>query len=66
MKKKGLITFISITIIFELIQVLFLREFSNKGIILDLLIAVIIAWFIGRQYDKMKFYIERMNESQKN
>ena len=38
MKKKGLITFISITIIFELIQVLFLREFSNKGIIIDLLI----------------------------
>jgi PAS domain S-box-containing protein len=66
MKKKGLITFISIIIIFELIQVLFLREFSNKGIIIDLLIAVIIAWFIGRQYNKMKFYMERMNESQKN
>ncbi|NRD80975.1 PAS domain S-box protein [Bacillus sp. BRMEA1] len=66
MKKKGLIAFISITIIFELIQVLFLREFSNRGIIIDLLIAVIIAWFIGRQYDKMIFYMERMNESQKN
>jgi PAS domain S-box-containing protein len=65
MKKKGLIISISVAIIFELIQFLFLGEFSKMEIVIDLLIAVIIAWFIGRQYDKMKFYMERMNEIQK-
>lgn len=66
MKKKGLITSICIAVIFELVHIPFLGEFSNREIIIDLLIAVIIALFIGRQYDKMYFYMERMNESQKN
>ncbi len=66
MKKKGLITSIFIAVIFVLIQILFLGEFTNREIIIDLIMAVIIGLFIGIQYDKMHFYMDRMNESQKN
>ncbi|MDQ0244107.1 two-component system sporulation sensor kinase A [Bacillus fengqiuensis] len=65
MKKTGQVTFISIAIIFALIQFLFLGEPLKREVI-DLLIAVAIAWFIGRQYDNMKFYAERMKASEEN
>src|SRR3954466_11618937 len=70
MKKIGQITSIIIAIIivifFESIEGLLLGEFLKREIIIDLLIVVPLFLFIGKQYDKMKFYIERMNESEKN
>ena len=63
MKKSGQITLVSIAIIVELSQSLFLGETFKKEMI-HLLIAVVISWFIGRQYDKMKFYTERMKASE--
>ncbi|MCQ6277430.1 PAS domain S-box protein [Bacillus sp. V3B] len=70
MKKTGQITSIIIAIIvvifFEFIELLFLGEFLKREIIIDLLIVVPLFWFIGRQYDNMKFYMERMNESEEN
>ncbi|MBZ6489461.1 PAS domain-containing sensor histidine kinase, partial [Priestia aryabhattai] len=52
MKKNAQITLIIIAINFGLIEILFLDESFKKESI-DLVIAVSIAWFIGRQYDKM-------------
>src|SRR3954454_3599752 len=70
MKKIGQITSIIIALIivtfFEFIELLFLGEFLKREIIIDLLIVVPLFWFIGKQYDKMKFYMDRMNESEKN
>ena len=63
MKKTGQITLVSIAIMIELIQALFLGELLKREMI-HLLIAVVISWFIGRQYDKMKFYTERMKASE--
>jgi two-component system sporulation sensor kinase A len=65
MKKKSLILTLSVAIIFEFIQILLLGEISKMEIVIDLLIAVIIAWFIGRQHNKMIFCMERMDELQK-
>jgi two-component system sporulation sensor kinase A len=56
---------IMIAIIFGLIEILFLDESFKKESI-DLIIAVAIAWFIGRQYDKMNFYMMRARESEDN
>ena len=63
MKKTGRITLVSIAIIIELIQVLMLGELLKREMI-HLFIAVVICWGIGRQYDKMKFYTERMKASE--
>jgi two-component system, sporulation sensor kinase A len=65
MKKNAQITLIIIAISFGLIEILFLGESFKKESI-DLVIAVAIAWFIGRQYDKMKFYMKRTRESEDN
>ncbi|WP_182007182.1 ATP-binding protein [Priestia aryabhattai] len=65
MKKNAQITLIVIAISFGLIEILFLGESFKKESI-DLVIAVSIAWFIGRQYDKMKFYMKRTRESEDN
>ncbi|MGM0878265.1 MAG: ATP-binding protein [Bacillota bacterium] len=65
MKKTGQINLVGIVIIIELIKVLFSGELLKSEII-GLLISVVIAWFIGRQYDKMKFYAERMKASEEN
>ncbi|MES5266766.1 ATP-binding protein [Priestia megaterium] len=65
MKKNAQITLIMITISFGLIEILFLHEsFKNESI--DLVIAIAMAWFIGKQYDKMKFYMMRARESEYN
>jgi two-component system sporulation sensor kinase A len=65
MKKIGQISFISIAIIFVLIEVLLLGEPLKRQII-DLFILVTLAWFVGRQYDKVKFYGERIKASEEN
>jgi two-component system, sporulation sensor kinase A len=65
MKKNAQITLIIIAISFGLIEILFLGESFKKESI-DLVIAIAIAWFIGRQYDKMKFYMKRTRESEDN
>ena len=63
MKKTGQITLVSIAIIIEFIQFLMLGELLKREMI-HLFIAVVIGWIIGRQYDKMKFYTERMKTSE--
>lgn len=65
MKKTGQITFIGIAIIFALIEFLFLGEPLKRQVI-NASIAVAIAWFIGRQYDKLKFYAKKTKESEEN
>ncbi|HZG72750.1 MAG TPA: ATP-binding protein [Chondromyces sp.] len=57
---------IIIFVFYELIQMWLVAELSQRKIMIDLLITVILSWFIGAQYTKMKVYIERMNESAKN
>ena len=57
MKKTGQITLVSIVIMIELIEALFLGEFLKRDSI-HLLIVVVMALCVGRQYDKMKFYTE--------
>ena len=42
----------------------FLWEFSTQEIIFYGFITTIISWFIGLQYDKMKFCVCRINESE--
>ncbi|MED0666658.1 GGDEF domain-containing protein [Bacillus badius] len=55
MKYTGRISFMSISISFSLVQTLLLGETIPREII-DGLLALVIAWFIGWQYDKMSFY----------
>lgn len=66
MKKTGQITAIIFILLFTFFHVFPLDEVSITYLALDLSIAVIIAWILGRQYDKMKFFLVRMNESEKN
>ncbi len=63
MRKTGRITLVSIAIIIELIQVLLLGNLLKSEMI-HLFVVVVIFWFIGRQYDKMKYYTERMKVSE--
>ena len=63
MKKTGRITLVSIAIIVELIQAMILGELLKREMI-HLFVVVVICWFIGRQYDKMKYYTERMKTSE--
>ncbi|MBB6444305.1 ATP-binding protein [Bacillus benzoevorans] len=65
MKKTGRITCLGIAIIVEIIQFLFLSDFTKTDTIIHVLILLIIAWMLGYLFDKMKFYIQRMNESEK-
>ena len=65
MKKTGRITFISITIIFSLIQIFFLHEPLQMQTI-QFLLSVSIAWFVGKQYDKARFYAEKAKLSEKS
>ncbi|OCA89321.1 hypothetical protein A8F95_21395 [Bacillus wudalianchiensis] len=55
MKYTGQISFVSISISFSLVQILFLGEAIPREMI-DGLLALVVAWFIGWQYDKMSFY----------
>lgn len=65
MKKTGQVVFISFAFIFSFFKILFLGE-PLKGGIIDCFLSVAIAWFAGRQYDKIKFYGEHLKESEKN
>jgi two-component system sporulation sensor kinase A len=65
MKKTGRITFLSFAIALEVIQFLLLGDFSKTEMIIHILIVLIIACILGYLFDRMKFYIRRMNESEK-
>lgn len=65
MKKTGRITFISITIIFSFIQIFFLHEPLQIETI-HFLLAILIAWFVGSQYDKARFYAKKAKLSEEN
>ncbi|WP_394236465.1 ATP-binding protein [Niallia oryzisoli] len=66
MRLHGRVFFISIFILFECFQVLLFGDLSIWKSMIDLIIGILIAWFIGNQYDKLKFYIDRMNETEKS
>ena len=63
MKKTGRIILIGFAIIIELIEALISGELPISEVI-SLFIAVILSWFIGKQYDKMKYYTKRMKDSE--
>lgn len=65
MNKSGRILFLGMAAAFEAAQFLLLRNWTMTEMIIHLLIAFIIACILGFQFDKMKFYIKRMNESEK-
>lgn len=65
MKITGQISLIGIAIVFALIELLFFNEPKNVQLV-DFLIAVCIAWFVGRQYDKAKFYAEKLKMNEEN
>lgn len=65
MKKTGRITFISITMIFSFTQIFFLHEPLQMQTI-HFLLAVSIAWFVGSQYDKARFYAEKAKLNEEN
>ena len=66
MRLHGRVFFISIFILFECFQVLLFGDLSIWKSMIDLIIGILIACFIGNQYDKLKFYIDRMNETEKS
>ena len=62
-KKRQIISIIaatSVVILYQFIHVLFIGEFSIKDFMVDLFLTIILFWFIAKHYDKMKFYMERM------
>ena len=66
MKKTGQIFAIIIVSVLSIIHVAIIGDFSKKAFIIDFSIAILIAWLVGRQYDKMKLYTDRMIETEKN
>ena len=70
MRKKreiiSIIAAISVVILYQFIHVLFIGEFSIKDSMIDLFLTIVLFWFIAKHYDKMKFYMARMEESEKN
>ena len=66
MKKTGQIFAIIIVSVLSIIHVAVIGDFSKKAFIIDFSIAIMIAWLVGRQYDKMKLYMERMIETETN
>ena len=66
MKKTGQIFAIIIVSVLSIIHVAIIGDFSKKAFIIDFSIAILIAWLVGRQYDKMKLYTKRMIETEKN
>ncbi|KAA9028487.1 ATP-binding protein [Niallia endozanthoxylica] len=66
MKVKGRIFLIGIFILLECFRILLFRDFSEWEILLDMIIGILIAWFIGKQYDQLTCYIEKMDETEKN
>jgi two-component system sporulation sensor kinase A len=63
MKKTGQVTLVSIVLMIEFIQFLIVGELLKREMI-HLVIEVVVALFVGRQYDKMKFHTERMKASE--
>ena len=66
MKKTGQILLLSLYLVLSVIHVAIIGDFSKKAFVIDFSIAITIAWLVGRQYDKMKLYTERMIESEKD
>ena len=66
MKKTGQIFAIIIVSLLCIIHVFIFGVFSKKAFIFNYSVAIIIAWLVGRQYDKMKLYTDRMIETEKD
>ena len=57
---------LSLYSVLSIIHVSIFGVFSKKAFIINYSVAIIIAWLVGRQYDKMKLYTDRMIETEKN
>ncbi|MEC2076369.1 GGDEF domain-containing protein [Metabacillus fastidiosus] len=58
MKYTGRLSLLLIVAVFTLFQIFVTKDPLNEQAF-DTLISVIIAWFVGKQYDKMRFYAEK-------
>ncbi|WP_046174183.1 ATP-binding protein [Domibacillus indicus] len=65
MKKTGQMALISVSILFTVIESIFSDERFTEGIG-DFFIATFIAWFVGWQYDKLKYDQLRRKRSEAN
>lgn len=65
MKRTGRIILISTSLCFTFIQLIFFNSTFEKEMY-DLVIATFIAWFVGLQYDKLKFDQLRRKQSEEN
>ncbi|WP_134704899.1 ATP-binding protein [Ammoniphilus sp. YIM 78166] len=64
MAYKGRIVTISICVVFGLIQYLYFHEDLSREL-LDQVIALILAWFLGRQFDKEQYYRKQLQEKER-
>ncbi|MGD6878675.1 hypothetical protein [Bacillus infantis] len=62
MKRTGQIALVSISILFTLTQAFIFDDPWHKEIV-DFTIATIIAWFVGWQYDKLKYLTGKAKET---
>ncbi|MED4462485.1 GGDEF domain-containing protein [Metabacillus fastidiosus] len=58
MKYTGRLSLLLIVVAFTLFQIFVTKDPLNEQAF-DTLISAIIAWFVGKQYDKMRFYAEK-------
>ncbi|MED4531814.1 GGDEF domain-containing protein [Metabacillus fastidiosus] len=58
MKYTGRLSLLLVVSIFTLFQIFVTKDPLNEQAF-DTLISAIIAWFVGKQYDKMRFYAEK-------
>lgn len=58
MKYIGRLSLLGVVAVFTLIQIFIFKDPLREQLF-DTLISSIIAWFVGKQYDKMRFHAER-------
>ncbi|MGG1397370.1 ATP-binding protein [Bacillus salipaludis] len=61
MRKSGQITLVSISLLFTLFQKMFHQQ---EFFTIDFLIFTVIAWIVGYQYDKSRYFAQKVRESE--
>ncbi|WHY91683.1 ATP-binding protein [Neobacillus cucumis] len=61
MRKSGQITLVSISLLFTLFQKMYHQQ---EFFTIDFLIFTVIAWIVGYQYDKARFFAKKVRESE--
>ncbi|MCM3239013.1 ATP-binding protein [Heyndrickxia oleronia] len=65
MKRNAQIILVSISILFSLVQAIFFGEYHFLDIT-ECLVATLIAWIVGWQYDKLRLFAKERKESEQN